>query len=69
MFAYTSTLTERAKAELMLLRSDRKGVTALEYGLLAGLIAVVIIAGATLLGTNINALFSRIAGELTGVAT
>ena len=41
---------------------DEGGVTAIEYGLIAALIAVVIIAGATLLGTNLNDLFTRIAG-------
>ncbi len=48
--------------------ADESGATAIEYGLLAALIAVVIIAGATLLGTNINALFTRIA-QLIGGAT
>lgn len=47
---------------------DEEGVTAIEYGLIAALIAVVIIAGATTLGTNLNALFGRIAGKLTGIA-
>ncbi len=69
MFAYTSTLTERAKAELRLLGSDRKGVTALEYGLLAGLIAVVIIGGATALGTSISGMFTAIATTLGNVPT
>ena len=41
---------------------DRKGVTALEYGLLAGLIAVVIVVGAGTLGTAINAQFVTLAG-------
>jgi pilus assembly protein Flp/PilA len=36
---------------------DEEGVTAIEYGLLAALIAVVIIAGASLVGTNLNQLF------------
>lgn len=36
-------------------------VTAIEYGLLAALIAVVIIVGASLLGTNLNTLFTNIA--------
>lgn len=35
-------------------------VTAIEYGLLAALIAVVIIVGASLLGTNLNTLFNQI---------
>ena len=33
---------------------DRRGATAIEYGLLAGLIAVAVIASATSLGANIN---------------
>jgi pilus assembly protein Flp/PilA len=44
---------------------DEEGVTAIEYGLLAALIAVVIIAGATLVGTNLNTLFTGISGCLT----
>lgn len=43
---------------------DEEGVTAIEYGLIAALIAVVIIAGAGLVGTNLNALFNYIAGEV-----
>lgn len=39
---------------------EEDGVTALEYGLLAALIAVVIIAGAGLLGTNLNTLFTNL---------
>jgi len=39
---------------------DEEGVTAIEYGLIAALIAVMIIAGAALVGTNLNALFTRI---------
>ncbi|MES2633739.1 MAG: Flp family type IVb pilin [Pseudomonadota bacterium] len=41
--------------------ADESGATAIEYGLLAALISVVIIAGASLLGTNINTLFNDIA--------
>jgi pilus assembly protein Flp/PilA len=48
---------------------DESGATAIEYGLIAALIAVVIIAGARLLGTNLNDLFGRIAANLTGVGT
>ena len=33
---------------------DRRGATAIEYGLLAGLIAVAVIAGATSIGANVN---------------
>jgi len=44
-------------------RKDR-GATAVEYGLLVGLIAVVIIVGVTLLGTKLLAMFNNIAGKL-----
>lgn len=44
---------------------DEEGVTAIEYGLLAALIAIVLIVGASLAGTNLNALFAYIAGCLT----
>jgi pilus assembly protein Flp/PilA len=43
---------------------DEEGVTAIEYGLIAALIAVVIIGGVQLVGTNLNALFTTIAGFL-----
>lgn len=44
--------------------SREDGVTAIEYALIAALIAVVIIGGATLLGTNLNTLFENIAGKI-----
>ena len=47
--------------------ADEEGVTAIEYGLLAALVAVAIIAGATLLGTNLNTLFNNL-GLRMGVA-
>lgn len=47
---------------------DEEGVTAIEYGLLAALIAVAIIVGAGLVGTQLNTLFTDIAGELGFVA-
>ena len=45
-------------------RSDRRGVTALEYGLIASLIAVAIITSVTLVGTNMATEFTSIAGKL-----
>jgi len=44
---------------------DESGATAIEYGLIAALIAVVIITGVTTLGTNLNNKFNTIAGKLT----
>lgn len=45
--------------------NDEEGVTAIEYGLLAALIAVAIILGATAVGTNLNGMFNYIAGQVT----
>ena len=44
-------------------RNDR-GATAIEYGLIAALIAVVIITGVTAVGTNLSATFTNISGTL-----
>ena len=43
---------------------DESGATAVEYGLIAALIAVVMIAGVTALGTNLNATFQGVADQL-----
>jgi pilus assembly protein Flp/PilA len=43
---------------------DRKGVTALEYGLIAALIAVVIITALIALGDNLERAFNIIAQDV-----
>jgi pilus assembly protein Flp/PilA len=48
------------------LHSDDEGATAVEYALLVGLIAVIIISSVTLLGGNIDAMFNDIATQLGG---
>jgi pilus assembly protein Flp/PilA len=45
--------------------NDESGATAIEYGLIAALIAVGIIAAATTLGTSLSGLFDRISGHLS----
>jgi len=40
------------------------GVTAIEYGLIASLIAVVIIAALILVGTNLTGIFNTVANNL-----
>ena len=42
-----------------------EGVTAIEYGLIAALIAVVIIAAITVVGTELNNTFTTISGALS----
>jgi pilus assembly protein Flp/PilA len=45
--------------------NDQAGVTAIEYGLIAALIAVVIITAVKAVGTDLNATFTSIATALT----
>ena len=44
---------------------EEDGVTAIEYGLIAALIAVVIIAAVTIVGTQLKKTFSTIGTKLT----
>ena len=44
---------------------DESGATAIEYGMIAGLISVVIIGTITTLGTSLNKKFNAIATNLT----
>jgi pilus assembly protein Flp/PilA len=43
---------------------DEEGATAIEYGLIAALIAVVIITAVTLVGTNLSNTFQTIATNI-----
>ncbi len=46
------------------LKHDVRAVTAVEYALIAGLIAVVIIGAVTTLGTNLNTVFKTIGSDV-----
>lgn len=46
---------------------DNEGASAIEYAIIAGLIAVAIIAGATLLGESVDGLFTDISTKLDTV--
>jgi pilus assembly protein Flp/PilA len=50
------------------LLKDQSGATAIEYGLIVALIAVVIIGAVTTLGTNLNSSLSQ-AGSAIGSTT
>jgi pilus assembly protein Flp/PilA len=54
----------RLRTLLSNLIRDESGVTAIEYALIAALIAVAAIAAFTLVGTNLSQTFSTIAGKL-----
>jgi pilus assembly protein Flp/PilA len=51
-------------AMLKTLFADDSGATAIEYGLIASLIAVVIITAVTTVGTKLTATFSSVASSL-----
>jgi pilus assembly protein Flp/PilA len=46
------------------LRKDENGATAIEYGLIAGLISVVIITAVTLVGSSLKSVFYYISSTL-----
>jgi pilus assembly protein Flp/PilA len=56
IMTFWNDLKDRAESE--------KGATATEYALLVGLIALVIIAGVTLFGSNLNTFFSTLGSKV-----
>ncbi|MEM9633519.1 MAG: Flp family type IVb pilin [Pseudomonadota bacterium] len=46
---------------------DESGATAIEYGLIAGLLSVVIVAAVSATGTSVSGIFSVISGKLDAV--
>ncbi len=56
-------LMTQKKTEFMESRGDR-GATAVEYGLIVALIAVIIIVAVTLLGGNLSKIFNKAATKL-----
>jgi pilus assembly protein Flp/PilA len=44
--------------------ANESGVTAIEYGLIAALIAVVIIGAVSVVGTSLSGTFSQVSGSL-----
>lgn len=53
------------KSLLARFAKDESGATAIEYGLIAAGIAVVIIVGVNALGTKVNSLFQGISNKIT----
>ncbi|MGG5818479.1 Flp family type IVb pilin [Falsiroseomonas sp. HW251] len=58
-------LLRRARELGLKLAGDRKGVTAVEYGVIAALIIVVCIVAITTVGTNLNSTFTAVGNNLT----
>ena len=57
MMAFVSGIKTR-------LSNEEKGATAVEYGIMVALIAVVIIAAVTLFGGNLSTMFNNVAGKI-----
>ena len=66
MFKAYATLVTLAAFAKDRLQREEKGATAVEYGLMVGLIAVVIIAAVVILGNRLNGLFTAIGNALPG---
>lgn len=54
------------KTQLQQFWNDEDGATAIEYGLIAGLIAVAIIATLTAVGTDLKAMFQKVSEAVSG---
>jgi pilus assembly protein Flp/PilA len=59
MLSYFSNLAARV-------RRDQRGATAVEYGIMVALIAVVIIVAVSLLGNNLTSTFNDVACKVQG---
>ncbi len=57
MYEYIKTWVE--------LKTDKRAVTALEYGLIAGVLVVTVLVGFNTLGSNMMTKFNSIATKLT----
>ena len=49
---------------LRVLYGDRRGVTALEYALIAGVVAAVVVTGFTTLGLDINTMLAALSAKI-----
>ena len=52
------------KLQTAMTTKREEGATAVEYGLMVALIAIVIIAAVILLGTRLSSLFNQVAGSV-----
>jgi pilus assembly protein Flp/PilA len=58
-----ATMIEYLKAWLEL-KTDRRAVTALEYGVIAGILAVVVVTSFNTLGNGLNRAFNHVGSQL-----
>jgi pilus assembly protein Flp/PilA len=60
-------MESQMKPLLVRILNDESGVTAIEYGLITGLISIVILVAVTAIGTSLQGLFQTIATALAGM--
>ncbi len=65
MLKYYVAIQQALRRHLM---NDERGVTAIEYGLIAGLVAVGLIAALSITGNSLVAIFNAIATEVSNAA-
>jgi pilus assembly protein Flp/PilA len=64
VYSWYAKGSDTLRALLSKLINNQSGVTAIEYALIAALIAVAAIAAFTLVGTNLSSTFSYVASQL-----
>ena len=67
MWSPDAEMNERTQGMInffKLIKNDDKGATAIEYGLIAALIAVAIITAVSSVGTNLSTTFNSVASNL-----
>ena len=57
------------KSQIIRFMKDEEGATAIEYGLIVGLISLAIIGTAGVLGTDLSAAFTKISTKLKAAIT
>ena len=70
IISYQNSISRGAKVKKTTLISrflqDESGATAIEYGLIAALIGVGLVAGATAFSTSVDGLFTDVDGKMVG---
>lgn len=54
-----------AESDMKRFLRDERGATAMEYALIAGLISILLITGATSIGTSMNGMYGQVVTALT----
>lgn len=63
-FRHPKIMTGKISRLTQNLWNQEEGATAIEYGLIAGLVAIIIITGLTLLGTDLSNMFNTVANTI-----